>query len=188
MSPKKKRKATAPTATAGARSSSGGAPEASAGDPGGTGDTGDAGTVFDDIAAGDDAGRGPSGISRTPVVLDDRRRWPVAVWTALAAVWVLGSLVFFVLFLAEGFALMGTAEGDRAAGYASMNTAAWYLLGLVVCALLAPLTGTVWAALLRRRIAAILFGVALAASGILLFTLDSPAGIFTAIRNGISAG
>ncbi|GAB3451107.1 hypothetical protein GCM10027570_27180 [Streptomonospora sediminis] len=185
MSPKKKRKTTA--RTAGARSS-GGAPAAPAEETGGTGDTGDAGTVFDDIAAGDDAGRGPSGISRTPVVLDDRRRWPAAVWTVLAAVWVLGSAVFFVLFLAEGFALVSAADSQHAAGFASMNTAAWYLLGLVVCALLAPLTGTVWAALLRRRIAAILFGAALAASGILLFTLDSPAGIFTAIRNGISAG
>ncbi|GAA4936508.1 hypothetical protein GCM10023224_16700 [Streptomonospora halophila] len=127
-----------------------------------------------------------SGVSRTPVVLDDRRRWPVAVWAALTAVWTLGSLLFFVLFLAEGFAMLG--ETDDGAASAGMRTAAWYLLGLVVCALVAPLAGAVWAALLRRRIAAILFTVALLLSGGALFSLDTPAGIAEAIGNGIASG
>ncbi|MDT0303752.1 hypothetical protein [Streptomonospora wellingtoniae] len=127
-----------------------------------------------------------SGVSRTPVVLDDRRRWPVAVWTALTAVWTLGSLAFFVLFLAEGFAMLGETDGGAAS--AGMRTAAWYLLGLVLCALAAPLAGAVWAALLRRRIAAILFAAALLLSGGALFSLDTPAGIAEAIGNGITSG
>ncbi|QBI54301.1 hypothetical protein [Streptomonospora litoralis] len=133
-------------------------------------------------------GATPAGVSRTPVVLDDRRRWPVAVWIALTCLWALGSLVFFGLFLAEGFALMGTQGRNQDSGFASMNTAAWYLLGLVVCALAVPLAGAVWALLLRRRIAAILFAVALALSAALLFSLDSPVGIAQAVANGITAG
>ncbi|GAA4901138.1 hypothetical protein [Streptomonospora salina] len=125
-----------------------------------------------------------SGVSRTPVVLDDRRRWPAAVWTALAAVWALGASVFFVLFLAEGFALISR---DQGAG-ASMTAAAWYLLGLVVCALGAPVAGAVWAALLRRKIAAVLFSFALLVSAVALFSLDTPVGIAQAIGNGIASG
>ncbi|MBV2363131.1 hypothetical protein ACFPZ0_13880 [Streptomonospora nanhaiensis] len=124
-------------------------------------------------------------VSRTPVVLDDRRRWPVAVWIALSALWLLGSAVFFVLFLAEGFALLGQDPEQAAAG---MRAAAWYLLCLLVCALGVPLAGAVAAALMRRRIAAILFAVALLLSAGLLFSLDSPAGMFQALRNGLTAG
>ncbi|MFD0776648.1 hypothetical protein ACFQZ2_22175, partial [Streptomonospora algeriensis] len=124
-------------------------------------------------------------ISRTPLVLDDRRRWPAAVWTALASVWALGSPVFFVLFTAEGFALMRQESGGAAA---SMAVAAWYLLGLVVCALAAPLTGAVWAALLRRKVAAVLFTLALVLSGAALFSQETPVGIAATIGNGITSG
>lgn len=127
---------------------------------------------------------GRSGVSRTPVVLDDRRRWPAAVWTALASVWALGSLACFVLFLAEGLALIGREPGTNAA--AGMTAAAWYLLGLVVCALGAPLAGAVWAALLRRKVAAVMFVLALVVSSAALFSMDTPAGIAEAIGNGIA--
>ncbi|MUL40642.1 hypothetical protein FZ103_05515 [Streptomonospora sp. PA3] len=146
----------------------------------------DAGSGTGSGAAAGGPAAGGAKVSRTPVVLDDRRRWPVAVWTALAAVWALGSLVFFVLFLAEGFAVISRGPGETA--FASMSAASWYLLGLVVCALAAPLAGAVWAAVLRRRIAAILFTAALVCSAAVLFSLDSPAGIAQAIANGIAAG
>ncbi|WP_157036322.1 hypothetical protein [Streptomonospora alba] len=130
------------------------------------------------------AAAGRSGVSRVPVVLDDRRRWPAAVWTALASVWALGSLVCFVLFLAEGYALISQEPGTDAA--AGMTAAAWYLLGLVVCALGAPLAGAVWAALLRRKVAAVMFVLALVVSSAALFSMDTPAGIAAAIGNGIA--
>ncbi|MDA0563441.1 hypothetical protein LG943_03720 [Streptomonospora sp. S1-112] len=121
-------------------------------------------------------------VSRTPVVLDDRRRWPVAVWIVLAAVWLLGSPLFLVFFLAEGFALVG----EPAAG-AGMRATAWYLLGLLVCALGVPLAGAAAAVLMRRRIAALLFGAALVVSAVPLFLLASPAELFDAVRTGLTA-
>ncbi|MFC3997524.1 hypothetical protein ACFOVU_16445 [Nocardiopsis sediminis] len=117
-------------------------------------------------------------VSRTPVVLDDRRRWPVVVWIALTLVWALGSPLFFLLYLAEGFALLGQEEASAS----SLRVTGSYLLALLVCALVVPLAGTVAAAVLRRRIAAILFGVVLAGSGALLFTIAPPGEIAAALR------
>ncbi|PSK98907.1 hypothetical protein CLV63_104131 [Murinocardiopsis flavida] len=109
-------------------------------------------------------------VSRTPVVLDPEPRWPVAVWSAAAFVWLVGTALFFVLYLAEGFAMLGEAEVTDAARRAT----GWYLVGLLVCALVVPLGAGVAAALMRRRIAAIGFAVALVASAAVLFSLASP--------------
>ncbi|MDA8370003.1 MAG: hypothetical protein M0026_09030 [Nocardiopsaceae bacterium] len=120
-------------------------------------------------------------ISRTPVAIDERRRWPVALWSALTCAWLIGSPLFLVLYLAEGFALLNATEITDTA----RRTTALYLTGLVAAALGAPLAGALTAALLRRRIAAALFTLALLASAGALFTLASPAEILAGIRGGL---
>ncbi|MFC4562294.1 hypothetical protein ACFO4E_10550 [Nocardiopsis mangrovi] len=117
-------------------------------------------------------------VSRTPVVVDDRRRWPVAVWIGLTLVWALGSPLFFLLYLAEGFAMLAQEEITDAARRATAS----YLVALLACALVVPLAGAVAAAVLRRRIAAILFGVVLLGSGIALFSIAPPGEIAEALR------
>lgn len=121
-------------------------------------------------------------ISRTPVVLDDRRRWPLAVWTLLTLTWLLGTVVFFVLFLAEGFAMQtGSSSGDSA-----IRAAGGYLIGLLCCALLVPLAGTITAAVVRRRIAAILFGLVTLASAGALVPLGFPVDMISALAGAFS--
>ncbi|WP_067974721.1 hypothetical protein [Nocardiopsis trehalosi] len=126
-------------------------------------------------------GGAPRTAARTPVVVDEPRpRWPLALWAGLVLVWVAGSAVFLVLYLAEALYLLTeevTDAGRRAAGS--------YLLGLVVCALGAPLAGAVAAAVLRRRIAAILFGVALAVSALALFTVAPPGEVAAALTGSL---
>ncbi|GAA1074584.1 hypothetical protein [Nocardiopsis composta] len=118
---------------------------------------------------------------RTPVPLDGPPRWPIALWSGLTALWLIGSALFFVLILAEGLALMG--ETDPAPD--ALHTTALYLLGLIVCALAVPAAGAVTAALLRRRIAAAMFALATTASAIALFSLGSPAQLLDALRGGL---
>lgn len=119
-------------------------------------------------------------VSRVPVVVDDRRRWPVAVWIAAVLAWLLGSALFFVLYLAEGFAMLGETQISDAA----RRTTAFYLLGLLGCALLVPLAAGTAAVLLRRRIAAIGFGAMLLASLAVLLFLASPGEFLGAIAGG----
>lgn len=109
-------------------------------------------------------------VSRTPVVLDAKPRWPVAVWASAAFVWFFGTVLFFILYLAEGFAMLGQKEVTDSARHAT----GWYLIGLLVCALLVPLGAGVAAAVMRRRIAAIGFTVALVVSAAVLLFLASP--------------
>lgn len=119
---------------------------------------------------------------RTPVALDEpRARWPIALWTLLTLAWLGGTALFFVLVLAEGLAMMDAPE----VADASLRSTAWYLTGMLVCALAVPLAGAATAALMRRRIAAALFALATAASAIALFTLASPAELFQALRGGL---
>ncbi|MFW5417969.1 hypothetical protein J0910_15260 [Nocardiopsis sp. CNT-189] len=118
---------------------------------------------------------------RTPVPLDGPPRWPIALWSGLAALWLIGSALFFILILAEGIALMG--ETDPAPD--ALRTTALYLLGLIVCALAVPAAGAAAAAWLRRKTAAALFALATAASAIALFSLGSPAQLFDALRGGL---
>ncbi|GAA3741229.1 hypothetical protein GCM10022205_29660 [Spinactinospora alkalitolerans] len=113
----------------------------------------------------------PRSVSRTPLVVEDRRRWPAAVWILLACAWLAGSPLFFVLYLAEGFAMLDTGEVTDAA----RRAAAWYLVWMLVFALLVPLGGAVAALWLRRRVAAAMFAAALALSAVVVFSLASPA-------------
>ncbi|CAM4315728.1 hypothetical protein GCM10009799_24700 [Nocardiopsis rhodophaea] len=119
----------------------------------------------------------PARTARTPVAVEEPARWPVLVWCLLTAAWIGGSLLFFVLYLAEGFALLNAAEITDAARRAT----AWYLVGLVASALGVPVVGAVAAAVLRRRIAAVMFGLALLLSAAALFSLASPADLVSAI-------
>ncbi|WP_017591759.1 hypothetical protein [Nocardiopsis potens] len=118
---------------------------------------------------------------RTPVPLDGPPRWPIALWSGLTALWLIGSALFFVLVLAEGLALMG--ETDPAPD--ALHTTALYLLGLIVCALAVPAAGAAAAAWLRRKTAAAMFALATTASAIALFSLGSPAELFDALRGGL---
>ncbi|ASU86247.1 hypothetical protein CDO52_15095 [Nocardiopsis gilva YIM 90087] len=119
--------------------------------------------------------------TRTPVAVDEPARWPVVVWCLLTAAWIGGSLVFFVLYLAEGFALLNAAEITDTARRAT----AWYLVGLLVCALVVPLAGAVAATVLRRKVAAVMFGLALLLSAALMYSLASPADLVSAIGGAL---
>lgn len=116
-------------------------------------------------------------VSRTPVVLDDRRRWPILVWTLAALTWFLGSAVFFTLYLAEGLAMLNAGDiTDKA-----RSAAAWYLIWLLVFALLVPLATAVTAILARRKAAAVAFTAILALSALFLFSLAPPSSMLSAI-------
>ncbi|WP_017537706.1 hypothetical protein [Nocardiopsis halophila] len=128
------------------------------------------------------AGTAAASRRRTPVPLDEpKARWPVALWTLLTLAWLGGTALFFILVLAEGLAMMDDPE----VADASLRSTAWYLTGMLVCALAVPLAGAATAALIRRKIAAGLFVLATAASAIALFTLASPAELFQALRGGL---
>ncbi|MBB6171796.1 cation transport ATPase [Nocardiopsis mwathae] len=119
--------------------------------------------------------------ARTPVVLEEPRRWPVAVWSLLTIAWLGGSALFFLLYLAEGFAMLNAEEVTDAA----RRTTAWYLVWLLVFALLVPLGGAAAAAALRRKVAAVMFTLALLLSGAVLFSLASPADMAAAIGGAL---
>ncbi|GAA3765308.1 hypothetical protein [Salinactinospora qingdaonensis] len=119
-------------------------------------------------------------VSRTPVVLDAPRRWPVVAWVVLASVWLLGSALFALLYLAEGLALV-SAAATGSAGQQARQTTATYLAALVGCAVVVPLAGAVVGLWLRRWVAAGLFAAAVAFSALLLLSLASPLDILTAI-------
>ncbi|MDA2811764.1 hypothetical protein O4J56_14070 [Nocardiopsis sp. RSe5-2] len=122
---------------------------------------------------------------RTPVPLDEPRpRWPLALWTLLALVWLGGTALFFILVLAEGLAMMDHQSPQELAP--SLRATAWYLIGMLTCALAVPAAGAATAALLRRKIAAGLFALATAASAIAVFTLAGPTEIIDALRGGLS--
>ncbi|MDA2803935.1 hypothetical protein [Nocardiopsis suaedae] len=121
---------------------------------------------------------------RTPVRLDEPKpRWPIALWTLLTLAWLGGTALFFLLILAEGLAMMDPQRSAEP----SLRATAWYLVGMVTCALAVPAAGAATAALLRRKIAAGLFTLATAASAIAVFTLAGPAQIIDALRGGLSA-
>ncbi|GLU48438.1 hypothetical protein [Nocardiopsis ansamitocini] len=117
---------------------------------------------------------------REPVVLPDPRpRWPIAAWTALGALWALGSLVAFVLVLtAAGVMPEDVTDATRREG-------AWALVWLLVFALAVPAAGTVWAALLRRPVAAVMFAFAFALSGAALWLIAPPAELWAALSGGL---
>lgn len=122
---------------------------------------------------------------RTPVPLDEPKpRWPLALWTLLTLLWLGGTALFFILVLAEGLAMMDHQTPEQLAP--SLRTTAWYLIGMLTCALAVPAAGAITAALLRRKIAAGLFTLATAASAITVFTLATPAEIIDALRGGLS--
>ncbi|KUP96901.1 hypothetical protein [Thermobifida cellulosilytica] len=122
-----------------------------------------------------------AGVVRTPVVVEEPPpRWPLLVWAALVVVWVLGSLATFMRVLAAaGMTPEELTDEVRA-------QAAWALLWLLVFALGTPLAGAVWAALLRRRVAAALFGCALAGSAVLLWLIAPPGEVWAALRAGLA--
>ncbi|WP_017624515.1 hypothetical protein [Nocardiopsis chromatogenes] len=121
---------------------------------------------------------------RTPVPLDEPKpRWPLALWTLLTLAWLGGTALFFILILAEGLAMMDA----RTPADPSLRTTAWYLLGMLTCALAVPAAGAATAAVLRRRIAAGMFALATAASAIALFTLAGPTELLAALRGGLGA-
>ncbi|WP_046470567.1 hypothetical protein [Allosalinactinospora lopnorensis] len=122
--------------------------------------------------------RSPGRPSRTPVVLDDRRRWPLAVWTVLAVAWLGGSALFFVLYLAEGLNLLTSGEVTTEARRAT----AWHLIWLLVFALGTPLAGAITALVVRRKVAAAMFSAALLISAGALFSLAPPTEMLSAIR------
>lgn len=99
-------------------------------------------------------------VSRTPVVVEQRVRWPIAVWSLLTLIWALGTPMFLVFILAEGFWVQTQAEVPQE----SVTALRGYLVAMIVCALAAPLTGIGLALWLRRRLAAAMFGFALLAS------------------------
>jgi hypothetical protein len=106
---------------------------------------------------------------REPVVVE-RSRWPVLVWIVLAAVWAIGTPMFLVFLLAEAFAAADAQETSEEL----LRVLTGHLLGLVLCALAAPLAGTVTALVLRRRIAAVLFGACLLVSLVGLWVWWAP--------------
>ncbi|MEY9212049.1 putative membrane protein [Thermobifida halotolerans] len=105
---------------------------------------------------------------------------PLLVWGALVVVWVLGSLSSFMGVLASaGVMPEDVTDATRREG-------AWALLWLLVFALLTPLVGVVVAAVLRRRVAAALFGCALLLSGGVLWLIAPFGEVWAALRAGLA--
>ncbi|MDS1269123.1 hypothetical protein RIF23_02300 [Lipingzhangella sp. LS1_29] len=96
-------------------------------------------------------------ISRTPVAIEPRARWPVAVWVLLVLLWAVGTPLFLLFTLAEGF----WAQTQPEVPQSSVTALRGYVAAMVVCGVFAPLVGSGLALWLRRRIAAALFGCAL---------------------------
>ncbi|AAZ55568.1 hypothetical protein Tfu_1532 [Thermobifida fusca YX] len=122
----------------------------------------------------------PLKVSRTPLRVDEPPRWPMLVWSLLVVVWVLGSLTALMGVMASVTVLLDDVT-DQA-----RRQGAWALVWLLGCGLGVPLVGTVWAALLRRRVAAALFGCAFVGSAVLLGLLASPGEIWAALRTGLA--
>ncbi|RCV48032.1 hypothetical protein [Marinitenerispora sediminis] len=122
-------------------------------------------------------------VSRTPVVVEERRRWPLVVWPGLGFAWLVGTALFGVLWLAEGVQLLTMAEVTAAA----RRTAAWYLVWMLVCALLVPLAGAALALRTRRRAAAAFFGLALLLSVAGLWLLAPPSEYAGALAGAFSS-
>ncbi|GAA3984563.1 hypothetical protein FOF52_05810 [Thermobifida alba] len=120
-------------------------------------------------------------VSRTPVVVEEPPpRWPMLVWGTLVVVWVLGTLAAFMRVLASA-GVMPEDVTDEVRSHG-----AWALLWMLVFALGTPLVGVVWAALLRRRVAAALFGCALLGSAAVLWLFAPPAEVWAALRVGLA--
>ncbi|MFC7326981.1 hypothetical protein ACFQRF_04435 [Marinactinospora rubrisoli] len=116
-------------------------------------------------------------------MLDERRRWPFVVWPALTFAWLAGTAVFAVLWLAEGVQLLAMTEVTDAA----RRSAAWYLIWMLVCALLIPLAGGLVALRTRRRVAAGFFGVLLLLSVAGLWLVAPPSEYAGAIAGAFSS-
>lgn len=122
-----------------------------------------------------------AGVVRTPVVVEEPPpRWPMLVWGTLVVVWVLGTLAAFMRVLASA-GVMPEDVTDEVRSHG-----AWALLWMLVFALGTPLVGVVWAALLRRRVAAALFGCALLGSAAVLWLFAPPAEVWAALRVGLA--
>lgn len=128
------------------------------------------------------SGRTESSQRRTPYVVDVPSRWPVLVWTVLGLVWAIGVPLFLLFFVAEGFALQAEEVTDEA-----RRRLAWYLIGLIGCALVVPLGGLGAALWLRRKIAAWMFGGLAAVSFVAMWALVPPWQLVTAIWEGFTA-
>lgn len=116
-------------------------------------------------------------VAREAAVLEDPRRWPLALWAVLVLVWLCGSALTFVLAMAEATYITSGAEVTTQ----SRRDVVGYLIGLLVFAVGSPLAGAITAAVLRRWIAATVFALALLASAGLLFWLAPPGQMLAAI-------
>ncbi|TDQ44175.1 hypothetical protein [Actinorugispora endophytica] len=119
---------------------------------------------------------------RVPLVVEDPRpRWPLLLWGLLTILWVLGSLASFMMVLASaGVMPEDVTDATRREG-------AWALVWLLLFALAVPLAGAAGAALLRRRVAAVMFVFALLLSAAGLWTVASPTALWEALSGGFSS-
>jgi hypothetical protein len=130
-------------------------------------------------------------VGRTPVVLPDPPdRRITGLWVALTALWALGTplalanLLFTALDTQEA-AL--TAEPGAAPAQDLVSSVGNALIWVLLLALVVPAASAVAAALLRRRIAAIGFTAALAASAVPLFWVMPPAELWDALRTHLTS-
>lgn len=119
---------------------------------------------------------------RRPAVIDDEPPlWPLLVWGALTVLWILGSVASFMAVVASA-GVMPDDVTDSA-----RRDGAWALVWLLVFALVTPAVGAVGAVLLRRRVAAAMFTLALLGSAALLWLAAPPADVWAALRAGLSS-
>ncbi|PDP89674.1 hypothetical protein CQJ94_00470 [Glycomyces fuscus] len=123
---------------------------------------------------------------RTPVVLSDPPdRRITALWVALTLVWLLGTplalanLLFVFMDLQEAVLHAAPDAPPPQEGLDSVGDA---LVWVLVLALLVPAASAVAALVLRRKIAAIGFTAALAASALPLLWVMPPAELWDALR------
>jgi hypothetical protein len=126
------------------------------------------------------------GVSRTPVVVaDPPDRRITALWVALALVWLLGTplalanLLFVFMDLQD--AVLHAAP-DAPVPQEGLDSVGDALVWFLVLALLVPAVSAAAALVLRRRIAAIGFTAALAASALPLLWVMPPAELWDALR------
>ncbi|MFY7066399.1 hypothetical protein ACOQFV_11085 [Nocardiopsis changdeensis] len=140
--------------------------------------------------AGAEAGQEPGTrgrVSRTPVVLDDPPdRRVTALWVVLALVWGLGSPLALAMLLFTTMDAAAVDPADPAAAAGAVDSIGTALIWLLVLALVVPAVSAVAAVVLRRRIAAIGFAVALAVSAGLIFWAMPPAELWDALRSHLS--
>ncbi len=126
-------------------------------------------------------------VSRTPVVLDDPPdRRITALWVVLALVWGLGSPLALAMLLFTTMDAAAVDPADPAAAAGAVDSIGTALIWLLVLALVVPGVSAVAAVVLRRRIAAIGFTVALAVSAGLIFWAMPPAELWDALRSHLS--